>query len=153
MSRDLPFAVDVNTPLSASELEVLRIQYDKEARAGHSSVQTKFNLAWGLVKSKKREEVTEGIALLSDIYKHEPFRRRECLYYLALGHYKVSNYAEAKKLNDLLLSKEPNNLQARSLGQIIDKAWSKEGYIGLAIGGGVAAVGAVLIGSLMRNRR
>ncbi|TIA85196.1 hypothetical protein E3P99_04052, partial [Wallemia hederae] len=124
-----------------------------EARAGHSSVQTKFNLAWGLVKSKKRDEVTEGIALLSDIYKHEPFRRRECLYYLALGHYKVSNYAEAKKLNDLLLSKEPNNLQARSLGQIIDKAWSKEGYIGLAIGGGAVALGAVLVGAILRNRK
>lgn len=127
-SADLPFAVDVNTPLSASELEVLRIQHDKEVQAGHTSVQTKFNLGWGLVKSKKRDEVMEGISLLSGIYKQEPFRRRECLYYLALGHYKVSNYQDAKKLNDLLLSKEPNNLQARSLGQIIDKAWAKGGY-------------------------
>lgn len=127
-SAELPFAVDVNTPLSRSELQVLRIQYDKEEQAGHTSVQTKFNLAWGLVKSKEREEVTEGVALLSEIYKQEAERRRECLYYLALGNYKVSNYADAKRLNDVLLEKEPNNLQARSLGQIIDKAWAKGGF-------------------------
>ncbi|EIM22799.1 mitochondria fission 1 protein [Wallemia mellicola] len=152
-SSDLPFAVDVNTPLSASELEVLRSQYDKEIQAGHLSVQTSFNLAWGLVKSKKKEEVLEGVSILSDIYKQEPFRRRECLYYLALGYYKVSNYQDAKKFNDLLLSKEPNNLQARSLNQLIDRAWAKEGYIGLAIGGGAVTLGALLIGSLLRHRR
>ena len=124
-SSDLPFAVDVNTPLNFNELQVLRSQFDKEFQSGHITVQTKFNLSWGLVKSKKRDDILEGISLLSEIYQQEPFRRRECLYYLALGHYKISNYQDAKKFNDLLLSKEPNNLQSRSLNQLIDKAWSK----------------------------
>ena len=34
-----------------------------------------------------------------DIYRQEPGRRRECLYYLALGHYKMGNYEEARRFN------------------------------------------------------
>lgn len=40
-----------------------------------------------------------------DIYRAEPSRRRECLYYLALGHYKMGNYEEAKNFNGALLSR------------------------------------------------
>jgi len=75
---------------------------------------------------------------LTDIYRSEPARRRECLYYLALGHYKMGNFDEARKFNGnmisrpssfqsnpstsvLLLEKEPNNLQAHSLAQLIEK--------------------------------
>jgi len=35
----------------------------------------------------------------ADIYRSEPTRRRECLYYLALGHYKMGNFDEAKSFN------------------------------------------------------
>ncbi len=35
----------------------------------------------------------------ADIYRAEPGRRRECLYYLALGHYKMGNYEEARRFN------------------------------------------------------
>ena len=34
-----------------------------------------------------------------EIYRAEPARRRECLYYLALGHYKMGNYEEARRFN------------------------------------------------------
>ena len=34
-----------------------------------------------------------------EIYRAEPTRRRECLYYLALGHYKMGNYEEARRFN------------------------------------------------------
>lgn len=34
-----------------------------------------------------------------EIYRAEPTRRRECLYYLALGHYKMGNNDDAKKFN------------------------------------------------------
>jgi hypothetical protein len=35
-----------------------------------------------------------------------PERRRECLYYLALGNFKLGNYGEARRYNDLLLEKD-----------------------------------------------
>lgn len=50
-----------------------------------------------------------------DIYKEVPDRRRECLFYLALGHFKLGNYNDARKFNDSLLEFEPNNGQARAL--------------------------------------
>jgi len=151
MPSDLPYAAEAELSLSYDDLEVLRRQYDKEVSQQFVTIQTKFNYAWGLVKSPKREHQVEGVRLLQDIYRAEPTRRRECLYYLALGYYKMGNYQDAKKFNDLLLEKEPTNLQAQSLSQLIDQSVAKEGYIGMAIAGGAAAVGTILLASLIRR--
>ncbi|ETN45889.1 mitochondria fission 1 protein [Cyphellophora europaea CBS 101466] len=139
------------SPLKPAELQVLRAQYDKEG--DYVGVQTKFNYAWGLIKSQKREEQQLGVQLLSDIFKTTPERRRECLYYLALGNYKLGNYAEARRYNDLLMEKEPGNLQAGSLRQLIDDKVSKEGLMGMAIVGGAAVVAGIVGGMLMRGSR
>lgn len=61
----LPYAVDAEQPLAADELEVLRDQFARETNQGHASTQTKFNYAWGLVKSRRREDMAEGVALLT----------------------------------------------------------------------------------------
>jgi len=71
------------------------------------------------------------------------------LYFLAVGHYKLGNYQEAKRYNGkldsfslsttrkneradergsgvgLLLEKEPNNFQSKSLNALIEKAVAK----------------------------
>lgn len=142
----LPDAADAESSLKPAELEVLRAQYIKEGQ--FVGVQTKFNYAWGLIKSQKREEQQEGVRLLSEIFRSSPDRRRECLYYLALGHYKLGNYADARRYNDHLLSYEPANLQATSLRQLIDEKVQKEGMVGVAIVGGLA-VAAGIVGSLL----
>jgi len=80
----------------------------------------------GLIKSNTRNEQQEGVRFLTDIFRTTPERRRECLYYLALGNFKLGNYAEARRYNDLLLDKEPNNLQAASLRTLIDDKVAKE---------------------------
>ena len=110
-------------------------------------------LPQGLIKSSTRPDQQYGVQLLSDIFKTTPERRRECLYYLALGNYKLGNYAEARRYNELLLEKEPGNLQSQSLGGLIDDKVSKEGMYGLAIAGGVAVAAGVLGGMLMRSAR
>ncbi|KAF8845133.1 mitochondrial fission 1 protein [Paxillus ammoniavirescens] len=151
MPTDLPYAADAQVSLSYDELEVLRLQYQKELAQSHVTVQTKFNYAWGLVKSPVREHQVEGVRLLQDIYRTEPGRRRECLYYLALGYYKMGNYGDAKSFNDLLLQKEPTNMQAQSLGSLIEQAVTKEGYVGMALAGGVAAISTLLVAGLIRR--
>jgi len=151
MRTEVPYAADAEISLTFDELEVLRRQYEKELESPYVSVQTKFNLAWGLVKSPRREDQLEGVKLLQEIYRAEPARRRECLYYLALGHYKMGNYDDAKKFNTLLLEKEPTNLQAQSLDGLIQERITKEGYIGMAIAGGVAALGTLLVAGLIRR--
>lgn len=91
--------------------------------------------------------------LLSEIFRVSPERRRECLYYLALGNYKLGNYGEARRYNDLLLDKEPMNLQAADLRRLIDDKVAKEGLMGVAIISGVAIAAGVVGGFLFRGRR
>ncbi|KAI0091710.1 mitochondrial fission 1 protein [Irpex rosettiformis] len=151
MPTELPYAADAEVSLSYDELEVLRTQYQKEQTQAHVTIQTKFNYAWGLVKSPLREHQVEGVRLLQEIYRAEPARRRECLYYLALGHYKMDNYEEASRFNSLLLEKEPTNMQAQSLAALIERKVTRDGYIGMAMVGGIAAVSALVAAALIRR--
>ncbi len=107
----------------------------------------------GLIKSNARGEQQEGVRLLSDIFRNAPERRRECLYYLALGNYKLGNYAEARRYNDLLLDHEPANMQAGSLRGLIDDKVAKEGMVGVAIVGGLAIAAGVVGGMIFRGAR
>ncbi|KAL9043591.1 MAG: hypothetical protein Q9214_003228 [Letrouitia sp. 1 TL-2023] len=140
-----------DSPLKPEELDVLRAQYEKEGY--YVGVQTKFNYAWGLIKSASRNEQQQGVHLLSEIFRNAPERRRECLYYLALGNYKLGNYAEARRYNDLLLDHEPGNLQAESLRMLVDEKVAKEGMIGVAIVGGMAIAAGVVGGMLFRGTK
>lgn len=104
-----------------------------------------------MIKSNARPDQQEGVRLLSDIFRTSPERRRECLYYLALGNYKLGNYAEARRYNDLLLDKEPENLQASSLRGLIDDKVAREGLLGVAILGGVAIAAGVVGGMIFKG--
>lgn len=105
----------------------------------------------GLIKSSSRTDQQEGVRLLSEIFRNSRERRRECLYYLALGNYKLGNYAEARRYNELLLELEPANLQAGSLKGLIDEKVAKEGMVGAAIVGGVVVAAGVLGSLLLRG--
>lgn len=65
-----------------------------------------------------------------------------------MGNYKLGNYAEARRYNDLLLELEGGNLQAQSLRSLIDDKVAKEGLLGVAIVGGLA-VAAGVVGSML----
>lgn len=85
------------------------------------------------MKSPIREHQVEGVRLLQGVYFHllsaiksyristteiyraEPARRRECLYYLALGHYKMGNFEEARKFNGM-----PNVLLESGIRAYVD---------------------------------
>ncbi|KAF8938125.1 mitochondrial membrane protein [Dissophora ornata] len=150
MTDNLPSMSDADSCLSDSQLEILKKQYIREGE--YVTEQTRFNYAWGLIKSKNRREQTQGVLLLTEIYREVPDRRRECLFYLALGHFKLGNYNDARKFNESLLEFEPNNSQARALRQEIDDRVAKEGYIGMAIVGSVVTVGAIVLTSLLKKK-
>jgi fission 1 protein len=107
----------------------------------------------GLIKSNSRPDQQEGVRLLSEIFRNSRERRRECLYYLALGNYKLGNYAEARRYNELLLELEPANLQAGSLKGLIDDKVAKEGMVGAAIVGGLVVAAGVVGSMMMRGRK
>ena len=112
-----------------------------------------LTLLQGLIKSSTRSEQQEGVRLLSEIFRNAPERRRECLYYLALGNYKLGNYAEARRYNDLILDREPANLQAGSLRGLIDDKVAKEGLVGVAIVSGLAIAAAGVGAMIMKGSR
>ena len=72
---------------------------------------------------------------------------------MALGDFKLGNYAEARRYNDLLLDKEPNNLQAASLRTLIDDKVAREGMIGVAIVGGLAVAAGIVGGLIMKSSK
>nr|CAG8436487.1 9988_t:CDS:2 [Entrophospora candida] len=149
---ELPYVVDADIPLSPEELNVLRRQYLREGK--DVTTQTKFNYAWGLIKSKKNTEQEEGVKLLKDIFKESKERRRECLFYLALGHNKLGHYNIARSYNNELLSMDPENSQALSLKKKIEDSLNKEGKLGIAIAAcltTIAVVGTILVTSLGRR--
>ncbi|ODQ65325.1 mitochondria fission 1 protein [Nadsonia fulvescens var. elongata DSM 6958] len=147
----LPELAQAEAPLSDEELGILRKQYLDEG--DYVCVQTKFNYSWGLIKSLSNDDQQLGVRLLTEVFKDNPNRRRECLYYLSMGNFKLGDFTTARKYCDILLSKEPRNAQAIRLRQMIEDRLAKEGLIGVAIIGGVVAVGATVLGVLMRHRR
>ncbi|KAI8906986.1 hypothetical protein DFJ77DRAFT_476172 [Powellomyces hirtus] len=145
----LPDAHEAEVSLSPEELAILRKQYQLEDPKPRP--QTKFNYAWALVRSRARTDQEDGIKLLHEIYRDLPSRRRECLYYIALGEYKLGNYKNARKYNETLLQLETRNTQALSLRQLIDEKVKSEGLVGMAIvGAAIAAFGALTF-SLMKK--
>lgn len=62
-SENLPYAADAESPLKEAELAVLRKQYEREGQ--FVGVQTKFNYAWGLIKSDQATDQRLGVKLLS----------------------------------------------------------------------------------------
>ncbi|CAG8594063.1 11746_t:CDS:2 [Funneliformis caledonium] len=150
---DLPYAADAEASLSGEELNILRRQYYREVDQGDVTTQTKFNFAWGSIKSRKAPDQDLGVTLLKEIFKDDPERRRECLYYLALGSFKLGRYLEAREFNNKLLKMEPGNLQAQNLQELIEKKHEK-GLLGMVIVGGAVAVGALIVGTIFnKNKR
>ncbi|ORX89529.1 mitochondria fission 1 protein [Basidiobolus meristosporus CBS 931.73] len=145
----LPTLLEAEVPLSTAELNLLRKQYEQDA----TSVQKKFNFAWGLIKSRKHGQQLEGTHLLGEIYNTEPSRRIECLYYLSIGYYKQGNYTEARRFVRTLLDSQPGNRQAQELSETIDSQIAKEGIIGIGIVGTAIAVGGAILASLLRKSR
>ena len=136
-------------PLDPELLEVLRKQFYSEGE--FVSIQTRFNFAWGLIKSNEVKDQQFGIKILADLFQTTPEHRRECLYYLSIGCFKLKDYSNARKYADVLLELEPQNRQVGELRQIIEDQLAKEGMIGVAITSGVIAAAAAAIAFFVRN--
>lgn len=92
-------------------------------------------------------------------------RRRECLYYIAVGQTRLGKYSEAQRTLDTLLADEPANSQALSLNAYVNDQISQgmlalrisflhiDGTIGMLVMGGLAALAAGIGVALFRSRR
>ncbi|CDR38568.1 CYFA0S02e03136g1_1 [Cyberlindnera fabianii] len=142
---------DANTPLSTQQLEILRQQVLSEGDL--VSVQSRFNYAWGLIKSTRIDDQRLGIKLLTDVFRDSPQRRRECLYYLSVGTYKLGDYSDARRYADALIAHEPDNHQAKALKKMIEDKIAKDGLIGVALVSGAVAAAAATLSFVLRKKR
>lgn len=120
-----PSAID--SIISVDEFLQIKEQYDAEQPL--ITLQTKFNLAWALVRSDSTQHVQQGLSLFCSIYKDSPERRLECLYYIALSHYKLKQYEESRRYLNMLLSKDPNSPEALKLKNRLYDAVTKGMFI------------------------
>lgn len=148
----LPTLEDAFEPLLPQQVEILRQQVLSEG-GDVASIQSRFNYAWGLIKSEEVNDQRLGIKLLTDIYKESSSRRRECLYYLSIGCYKLGEYTMAKRYVDTLHEHEPNNKQAAALKSMVEDKIQKETVRGLAMATGVIAGAATIAAIFLRNKR
>ncbi|KAI9505188.1 mitochondrial membrane protein [Coemansia spiralis] len=148
--RYYPYATDAEETLSDAEILVLRRNYEREGV--HPRVQTKFNYAWGLTKSTRKQQQQLGIRMMHEIYDEYAERRRECMYYLAIGYYKLGEYGNARVYIERLLALEPNNAQARSMRELIEEKVTRDGMIGLALSGGAIALVGIAAAAIFSRK-
>lgn len=148
----LPTLTDANDPLYPQQLEVLRQQVLSEGGEG-ATTQSRFNYAWALIKSDHINDQRLGVKFLTDIYKETPSRRRECLYYLTIGCYKVNEFSMAKRYVDVLSSHEPNNKQVQQLKEMVEEKIQKETMKGILVGAGIVAGIATVAGIMFRSHK
>lgn len=148
----LPTLQDAFEPLLPQQVEILRQQVLSEG-GDSASVQSRFNYAWGLIKSEDVNDQRLGVKLLTDIYKESSARRRECLYYLSIGCYKLGEYTMAKRYVDTLHEHEPNNKQAQALKTMVEDKVQRETVKGLAMATGVIAGAATIAAVFFRGRK
>ena len=147
-----PTLKDAYEPLYRQQLEILRQQVVSEG-GPTATIQSRFNYAWGLIKSTDVNDERLGVKILTDIYKEAESRRRECLYYLTIGCYKLGEYSMAKRYVDTLFEHERNNKQVGALKSMVEDKIQKETLKGVVVAGGVLA-GAVAVASFfLRNKR
>ncbi|GAV27030.1 hypothetical protein PMKS-000491 [Pichia membranifaciens] len=127
----LPDPQEVFVPLSEEQLAILEAQVESEQPI--ATVQSEFNLGWGLMKSSDDDDVKQGINMLTHIYNTMPSRRIECVYFLSLACFKIKEYREATRYVDAFLQVEPNNKQALTLKKMIENELAKDSLIGFAI--------------------
>lgn len=77
---------------------------------------------------------------------------RDCLYYMALGHYRLDDVVSSRKCLDRLLKLAPNCRQAISLMDIVEDKITKDGVIGISIVSGLAVVGGLLAAAFAGSR-
>lgn len=144
------YAVEALTEIHESDLESIEVKYKEEQLTNCLSTDTEFEYGWALVRSPYKSDRLQGIHILSQLLVNYPnTRTRDCLYYLAVGHFRCKQYEEAMQMVNRLLRLEPHNQQAASLRKLIEKRVRRDGLIGATMVGGLAFIGAVSLASFV----
>mgnify|MGYP003366702613 FL=1 len=148
MTKEYDHLKELYTPLSLQEFSLFEKLYNED----NSSKQLKFNYAWALIRTDSKELQIKGVNLLTAIFKTTPERRKQSLYFLSLGNYKLKNYELSLKYLDALinaekdLGKHHDNLdQLKLMIQDDVRRTTGTALLGIGVGVGLLAVGISVI--------
>ncbi|XP_040513127.2 mitochondrial fission 1 protein [Gallus gallus] len=135
--------------VAPEDLMALERRYAEESHRGAPSRRCRFEYAWGLLRSRYNSDVRKGVAMFRELMADgAPEEQRDCVYYLAVGNYRLKEYEQALKYVGALLQAEPGNTQGLRLQQLVRARMHRDGMLGAAIVGGVALGVAGLAGLL-----
>ncbi|KAI0561476.1 Mitochondria fission 1 protein [Gracilaria domingensis] len=136
----------------SAELDRFEEIYMKECMKSRPNPTAKFNYAWALIRSKERANIKKGVIMMQGLLE-DRYADRDCLYYMALGYYRLDDVVSSRKCLDKLLKIAPNCRQAISLMDIVEDKITKDGVIGISIVSGIAVVGGLLAAAFAGGKR
>ncbi|XP_015706236.1 mitochondrial fission 1 protein [Coturnix japonica] len=112
--------------VAPEDLMVLERRYTLACQQGAPSRRCRFEYAWGLLRSRYHGDIRKGVAMFRDLMADgDPDERRDYVYYLAVGNYRLKEYEEALKYVGALLQAEPGNTQGLRLQQLVRKRMNR----------------------------
>ncbi|XP_061399058.1 mitochondrial fission 1 protein [Musca vetustissima] len=136
----------LNDVVPQEDLEKFEKKYANEMELdGTVTIETKFEYAFCLVRSRYTNDIRKGIMILEELARVHPEGRRDYIYYLAFGNARIKNYSDGLKYCRAFLDIESND-QVRSLEEYIKKQSDKDMAKGMAVAGGAALVLGGILG-------
>ncbi|XP_013109971.1 mitochondrial fission 1 protein isoform X2 [Stomoxys calcitrans] len=136
----------LNEVVPQDDLEKFEKKYAHELELdGDVTIDTKFEYAFCLVRSRYTNDIRKGIMILEELARVHTEGRRDYIYYLAFGNTRIKNYSEGLKYCRAFLEIESND-QVKSLEEYIKKQSDKEMAKGIAVAGGAALVLGGILG-------
>ncbi|XP_075151682.1 mitochondrial fission 1 protein isoform X1 [Haematobia irritans] len=146
----------LNEVVPQEDLEKFEKKYAHELELdGEVTIETKFEYAFCLVRSRYSNDIRKGIMILEELARIHSEGRRDYIYYLAFGNARIKNYSEGLKYCRAFLEIESND-QVRSLEEYIKKQSDKDMAKGMAVAGGAALVLGGILGlgiALAKNKQ
>ena len=142
----------MNEPIPLGDLQYIEAKYKLAAKNSTLTDDLQFQYACCLVKSQYEDDIKKGMSMLKSLVDNCYAGSRECLFYLAIANYRLKDYSKALPLVSLVLDKEPNNVQAQDLKELVQQKQRRDSVIGAAVLGGAASlgvVGAIAAGALI----
>ncbi|CAI2724606.1 unnamed protein product [Schistosoma spindalis] len=117
-----------------------------------------FHYAVDLLRTTRKEALNLSVKLLEELFNRtkDDSLRRDCLFYLAVAHTKLSDYENATRCCDNILAIQPSNQQVKELRDTIQSRAKRVGMTGLVVSGivfGAAALFGIGLGRYYSRRR
>lgn len=132
-------------------------EYIKCSKAGSQETPNAgFRFVWALVHSPDPAHVQRGLDLAQQMLNAQELDQQgqdDLVYFCAVAQFRRGSYQAAKTQINEYLKVKPGSRQGVDLKKAIDDAIVREGLIGVGVGTGILAAGAVAIGLLLSGRK